>query len=85
MMDITELIEKALHLTHTDWSYLASKLLESLDEDDQEFSEECKIELSRRLKEIDDGTAVMIPHAEVMANARARLMKNREDRASKAS
>ncbi|MGL5019040.1 MAG: addiction module protein [Luteolibacter sp.] len=76
--------EDALHLPHEDRSRLASRLLESLDDDD-DVSPEWKNELDRRLQEIDEGKAVMIPHAEVMASARARLAKNRELRAGQGS
>ena len=51
---------------------LASRLLESLDDDD-DVSPEGVEEIDRRLQEIDDGAAKMIPHAEVMANVRAGL------------
>ena len=73
--------EDALHLPIEDRSRLASRLLESLDEDD-DISPEWKDELDRRIQEIDEGKAVMIPHVEVMANVRASLARNRELRAS---
>ena len=74
----------ALQLPLEDRSRLASRLLESLDDDD-DVSPEWKDEIDRRLQEIDDGAAKMIPHAEVMANVRAGLAKNRELRASRGS
>lgn len=76
--------DDALHLPLEDRSRLASRLLESLDDDD-DVSPEWKDELDRRLQEIDEGKAVMIPHAEVMASVRASLAKNRELRASQGS
>lgn len=76
--------EEALQLPLEDRSRLASRLLESLDDDD-DVSPEWKDEIDRRLQEIDEGTAVMVPHAEVMANVRASLAKNRELRASQES
>ena len=76
--------DDALHLPIEDRSRLASRLLESLDDDD-DVSPEWKDELDRRLQEIDEGKAVMIPHAEVMASVRASLAKNRELRASQGS
>ena len=76
--------DDALHLSLEDRSRLASRLLESLDDDD-DVSPEWKDEIDRRLKEIDEGRAVMVPHAEVMASARARIAKARELRASKGS
>lgn len=74
----------ALQLPLEDRSRLAPRLLESLDDDD-DVSPEWKDEIDRRLQEIDDGTAKMIPHAEVMANVRAGLAKNRELRSSSGS
>lgn len=76
--------DDALHLPIEDRSRLASRLLESLDDDD-DISPEWKDELDRRLQEIDEGKAVMIPHAEVMANVRESLAKRRELRASQGS
>lgn len=73
--------DDALHLPLEDRSRLASRLLESLDDED-DVSPEWKDEIDRRLQEIDEGTAVMVPHEEVMANVRASLAKNRELRAS---
>lgn len=76
MISVDQFIEQALHLPQIDRSYIATKLLESLDEDDElEINEEWKSELDHRLQKMDDGTAEMIPHAEVMASARARLLE----------
>jgi putative addiction module component (TIGR02574 family) len=76
--------EDALHLPHEDRSRLASRLLESLDDED-DISPEWKDEIRRRVQEMKDGTAIMVPHEEVMANVRARLIKRREERATKIS
>ena len=73
--------DDALHLPLEDRSRLASRLLESLDDDD-DVSPEWLEEIRRRVKEMTDGTAIMIPHDEVMANVRASLARNREERAS---
>jgi putative addiction module component (TIGR02574 family) len=57
-----ERLEKeALHLARVDRSKLASKLLESLDEDDFELSPQWREELRRRVSDIDSGKAKMIP------------------------
>ncbi len=85
MIAVAELFEEALNLPQTDRSYLASKLLESLDEDDSEMNEEWKSELGRRLQDIDEGKVDMIPHAQVMKNMRAMLEQIRLKRAEKAS
>ena len=76
--------EDALHLPIEDRSRLASRLLESLD-DEGDVSPEWLLEIKRRVEEIKDGTAKMIPHEEVMTNVLARLAKNRAARAVKAS
>jgi putative addiction module component (TIGR02574 family) len=68
--------DDALHLPLEDRSRLASRLLESLDDDD-DVSPEWLEEIRRRVKEMKDGTAIMIPHDEVMANVRASLGKSR--------
>ena len=63
-----ELLENVLSLPASDRSYLASKLLESLDDGD--VSTEWNEEIARRVGSIDDGSAKLIPHDEVMASAR---------------
>ncbi|MEY3896018.1 MAG: putative addiction module component [Verrucomicrobiota bacterium] len=65
----------ALHLPNQDRSHL----LESLDDED-DISPEWKDEIRRRVKEMKDGTAIMVPHDEVMANVRASLAKKRGER-----
>lgn len=72
--------DEALHLPHEDRSKLASRLLESLDDDD--LSPEWKEELARRVEEIDNGTAKLIPHDEVIAKVRARLEEAKTQRQS---
>ena len=74
----------ALQLPLEDRSRLASRLLESLDDDD-DVSPEWVEEIRRRVKEMKEGTAKMVPHDEVMSNVRERVAKRREDRAAVAS
>lgn len=62
-----ELLENVLSLPDVDRSYLASKLLESLD--DSGVSSEWSEEIERRVKSIDNGTARLVPHDVVMAEA----------------
>jgi len=64
---------KVLHLPREDRSKLASRLLESLDEDDSEMSPEWSAELQCRVREIDEGRAKLVPHEDVMANVKARI------------
>lgn len=66
--------ETVLELSRTDRSRLASRLLESLDEnDDFEISDAWREELNRRVAAIDEGRARMIPHDEAMARVRAKI------------
>ncbi|MEX1048281.1 MAG: addiction module protein [Akkermansiaceae bacterium] len=70
--------DEVLHPPLEDRSRLASRLLESLDEDNGfELNPEWKDELNRRAKEIDEGTARMISSEEVSAKVRARVMEAR--------
>ena len=55
-----QLEDGVLHLPREDRSKLASRLLESLEEDDFELSPEWAEELDRRVKEMNNGTAGMI-------------------------
>jgi putative addiction module component (TIGR02574 family) len=68
---------EVLHLPLSDRSRLASRLLESLD-DGEDVSEEWLSEIRRRSQSIDDGTAILVPHDHVMANARDRIAKVRK-------
>jgi putative addiction module component (TIGR02574 family) len=73
--------DEVLHLSREERSLLASKLLESLDDDDGfELAPEWNEELQRRAKEIDEGKAKMIPHANVLAQVKARLAEVRSER-----
>ncbi len=53
--------EEALHLPRGDRSQLASRLLESLEQDEHELSCEWSEELQRRVGNIDAGKAKLIP------------------------
>ena len=53
--------EEVLHLPRVDRTQLASRLLESLDEDEHELSPEWREELQRRIENIDAGKAKLIP------------------------
>ena len=64
---------KVLHLPREERSKLASRLLESLDEDDSEMRPEWGVELQRRVRDIDEGRATLIPHDDVMASVKARI------------
>lgn len=66
-----DLLESALSLPDTDRSYLASKLLESLEVD--EVSAEWKNEIGNRVSEIRDGHASLIDHRSAVACVRRAL------------
>jgi putative addiction module component (TIGR02574 family) len=53
--------DEVLHLPRIDRSQLASRLLESLEEDEHELSPEWREELQRRVASIDAGKAKLIP------------------------
>ena len=55
-------IECALHLPSQMRAFLADKLLESLDvENDEELSRAWRNEIIKRCKEIDDGVVKLVP------------------------
>jgi len=65
--------EEVLHLPRVDRSQLASRLLESLDEDEHELSPEWRNELQRRIEKIDAGTAKLIPAEDLWKEAKQRF------------
>ncbi|MEJ6642784.1 MAG: addiction module protein [Akkermansiaceae bacterium] len=67
---------EALHLTLQERSRLASRLLESLDDGD-DLSDEWLSEIRQRVKSLDDGSAKLIPHSEVMTRVRKRISEGR--------
>jgi len=53
--------EEMLHLPREDRSKLAGRLLESLEEEEYQPSTEWSEELRRRVREMDEGRAEMVP------------------------
>ncbi|MCF7785006.1 MAG: addiction module protein [Prosthecobacter sp.] len=73
---ITDLVEYALAMSRAKRSYLVTKLIGSLDDDeDSEVSQEWRDELNRRVEKMRDGTSPGIPHEEVMSGARELLAR----------
>jgi putative addiction module component (TIGR02574 family) len=73
LLQVYENLEKeVLNLPLPERSRLASRLLKSLDEA-EDVSEEWLSEIQRRSRSIDDGTAILVPHDQVMENARDRI------------
>ncbi len=67
-----DLEKEVLHFPLPERSRLVSRLLDSLD-DGEDVSEEWLSEIQRRSRSIDDGIAILIPHDQVMENARDRI------------
>jgi putative addiction module component (TIGR02574 family) len=68
-----DILTAALSLSPGARAMLADHLLESLDDDDQKRIDALWAEeVERRVKEIADGTASLIPGEEVLARLRAR-------------
>lgn len=81
MANTSEVLEEAMSLSRIERSYLAGKLLESLDRDDSPVDAEWRQEINRRVEEIDAGTAVLVPHEQVMNSARQSVRNARQSKA----
>lgn len=69
-----ELLQKALALSEEERAKLAGSLIESLDaEGEESVTEAWEREISRRIAELDAGTAQTIPWAEVQRRIAAKL------------
>lgn len=68
------IVDQALALPEASRAFLAEKLLESLDqEEDVELSPAWRAEIQRRIKEIDEGRATLVPMEKVMSELRQRF------------
>lgn len=68
----TQMIDEVLSLPKPVRAFLTEKLLESLEyDDDFQMSEEWKLEIQRRCKEIDDGTTELISFEKVYQELQA--------------
>jgi Putative addiction module component len=72
MIAADELIGEALHLSQTDRSYIAKKLIESLDIEETFTAEELKI-FNRRSREIRDGTVEPLSLEQLQRNVSGQL------------
>lgn len=83
------LMREALRLPEAERARLAILLQESLDDGDQihseddEVSDEWMTKVRHRSTEIRNGTAIMVSHDDVMAEARSVLANKRQQRAAK--
>lgn len=80
-LNIAELVECALSMPRAERSYLVTKLIGSLDDDDDvEIGQEWRDELNRRVEAMRNGTSPSIPHEEVMRGARELLEGIRKEK-----
>ena len=72
--DATELLENAMQLSDRERADLAASLIESLDPSiDDDWQNAWDAEISRRVSELEDGTAKPIPWSEVRAKLQGKL------------
>ncbi len=64
MVNVAQIMNEVLKLPRSDRSYLASKLIESLDEE-QELSPEWKAEIGRRIERRKSGESTQISQDEL--------------------
>jgi putative addiction module component (TIGR02574 family) len=72
--DLSELKQKAAQLTEVERAELALALIESLDDVvDTDSDEAWRVEIERRIADIDGGKVQLIPGDEVFARIRRKL------------
>jgi len=72
-LTLDALVQEALELPLDEREILANRLLESIEDQNEEpVSLEWEAEIARRIEEIDSGKAVLIPAEEVFARMRAK-------------
>jgi len=64
MITVTEIMNEVLELPRSDRSYLASKIIESLD-DEQDLSQEWRTEIDRRVARRQSGESVPVSRGEL--------------------
>jgi len=64
MITVTEIMNEVLELPRSDRSYLASKIIESLD-DEQDLSQEWRTEIDRRVARRQSGESVPVSREEL--------------------
>lgn len=70
-------LNDALHLPLEERLRIATRLIESMDDDGLELSPAWQAEIERRIESIKNGTAKLIDHDEAMAGARQKLARQR--------
>lgn len=71
------LLNDALHLPLEDRSRIATRLIESMDDDNFELSSAWQAEIERCIESVKEGTAKLISHDEAMASVRQKLAQQR--------
>lgn len=72
-----EILAKALNLPPEARAQIAEHLLASLDPEQADIDAAWRAEVEARLKQIEAGEAELVPHDQVMAEARSRLRARR--------
>jgi putative addiction module component (TIGR02574 family) len=72
ILDAEEVESAALQLPQEARARLAARLIESLEEEDDEVERAWAEEIARRVREIDAGEVELIPGEQAMAELRAR-------------
>ncbi|MEM9079252.1 MAG: addiction module protein [Verrucomicrobiota bacterium] len=73
MSTVLEVLDEALNLPRTEQSFLVKKLLEKMDDNYTELSEDYQTELEERIKRRESGRTQALSSEEVHANIKARI------------
>lgn len=76
-MSFDEVLVAAIELSDNDRARLVAALVETLPSDEaSQFDKDLWSEVERRSREVDEGTATLIPWDEVRSKIRERLRRN---------
>jgi len=70
-------LNDALHLSLEERSRIATRLIESMDDDSLDLSPAWQAEIERRIESIKNGTVKLIDHDEAMVGVRQKLAQQR--------
>lgn len=71
------ILEQALQLSTQERSHIANRLIESIDAAaEEEISSAWQSEIEQRMESIKQGSAKLLPHAEVMTSIRSKFGSN---------
>ena len=77
MTTANDIIDAAMTLPPEVRAEIAEQLLASLDPRQAQVDADWEPEIERRIREIEEGRAQLIPHEQVMADARAHINSTR--------